>query len=175
MQQYLLTKKKKEKKTGVTNRPQSRNFQAKHDSSSILPSPVSFSLSHSTFIPRFANWRVFSWPSSKRQLEIYFRTELVSHPLYRRELNAARQNRHSFRESYLNSLRYRNVDERGRKKKKRKKYERNLLFFFFRTLHKQLFNELLFSLSRILNVNAYYFISINKIMDMSKLEMACIY
>lgn len=130
MQQYLLTKKKKEKKTGVTNRPQSRNFQAKHDSSSILPSPVSFSLSHSTFIPRFANWRVFSWPSSKRQLEIYFRTELVSHPLYRRELNAARQNRHSFRESYLNSLRYRNVDERGRKKKKRKNMKEIYYFFF---------------------------------------------
>lgn len=175
MQQYLLIKKKKkEKRTGVTNRPQSRNFQAKHDSSSILPSPLSFSLSHSTFIPRFANWRVFSWPSSKRQLEIYFRTELVSHPLYRRELNAARQNRHSFRESYLNSLRYRNVDERGRKKKKRKNMK-EIYYFFFSNIDKQLFNELLFSLFRILNVNAYYFISINKIMNMSKLEMACIY
>lgn len=135
MQQYLLTKKKKGKKNGGYESSPIAEFSGETRFIFDPPLPLSFSLSHSTFIPRFANWRVFSWPSSKRQLEIYFRTELVSHPLYRRELNAARQNRHSFRESYLNSLRYRNVDERGRKKKKkRKKYERNLLFFFFRTL-----------------------------------------
>lgn len=174
MQQYLLTKKKKGKKNGGYESSPIAEFSGETRFIFDPPLPLSFSLSHSTFIPRFANWRVFSWPSSKRQLEIYFRTELVSHPLYRRELNAARQNRYSFRESYLNSLRYRNVDERGRKKKKRKKYERNLLFFFS-NIDKQLFNELSFSLSRILNVNAYYFISINKIMNMSKLEMACIY
>lgn len=52
---------------------------------------------------------------------------------------------------------------------------KEIYYFFFSNIDKQLFNELSFSLSRILNVNAYYFISINKNMDMSKLEMACIY
>lgn len=108
------------------------------------PLPLSFSLSHSTFIPRFANWRVFSWPSSKRQLEIYFRTELVSHPLYRGlgRLNAVRRNRHSFRESYLNSLRYRNVEEGEKKKKKERKNTRIrkkfIICFFFFSLERDL-------------------------------------
>lgn len=52
---------------------------------------------------------------------------------------------------------------------------KEIYYFFFSNIDKQLFNELLFSLFRILNVNAYYFISINKIMNISKLEMACIY
>lgn len=50
---------------------------------------------------------------------------------------------------------------------------KEIYYFFFSNIDKQLFNELLFSLSRILNT--YYFISINKIMNISKLEMACIY
>lgn len=170
MQQYLLTKKKKGKKNGGYESSPIAEFSGETRFIFDPPLPLSFSLSHSTFIPRFANWRVFSWPSSKRQLEIYFRTELVSHPLYRRELNAARQNRHSFRESYLNSTWMREEE-----KKRKEKNMKEIYYFFFSNIDKQLFNELLFSLSRILNVNAYYFISINKIMDMSKLEMACIY
>lgn len=43
---------------------------------------------------------------------------------------------------------------------------KEIYYFFFSNIDKQLFNELSFSLSRILNVNAYYFISINKIMNM---------
>lgn len=134
MQQYRLARKKK-KKGGLQIVP---NAEFSSETRFIFdPLPLSFSLSHSTFIPRFANWRVFSWPSSKRQLEIYFRTELVSHPLYRGlgRLNAVRRNRHSFRESYLNSLRYRNVEEGEKKKKRKKKYKNTkeiyYLFFFF--------------------------------------------
>lgn len=65
--------------------------------------------------------------------------------------------------------------EEEKKKEKKKIWKKFTIFFFFSNIDKQLFNELSFSLSRILNVNAYYFISINKIMNMSKLEMACIY
>lgn len=64
---------------------------------------------------------------------------------------------------------------REEEKKRKEKNMKEIYYFFFSNIDKQLFNELSFSLSRILNVNAYYFISINKIMDMSKLEMACIY
>lgn len=64
---------------------------------------------------------------------------------------------------------------REEEKKRKEKNMKEIYYFFFSNIDKQLFNELLFSLSRILNVNAYYFISINKIMNMSKLEMACIY
>lgn len=64
---------------------------------------------------------------------------------------------------------------REEEKKRKEKIWKKFTIFLFSNIDKQLFNELSFSLSRILNVNAYYFISINKIMNMSKLEMACIY
>lgn len=128
MQQYRLTKKKK-KKTRVTNRPQSRNFQAKHDSSSIplsLPFRFPFLIQLSSRVLRIGACSLGHRQSGN--LKYIFEQNLFLIPCIGglERLNTVRQNRQ--RESYLNSLRYRNVEER--RKEKIQKYERNLLFFF---------------------------------------------
>lgn len=133
MQQYRLTKKKRKENEGYKSSPIAEfSGETRFIFDPPLSSPFRF-----PFLIQLSSrvLRIGACSLGHRQsgnLKYIFEQNLFLIPCIGglERLNTVRQNRQ--RESYLNSLRYRNVEER--RKEKIQKYERNLLFFFSNTI-----------------------------------------
>lgn len=131
MQQYRLTKKKRKRGLQIVpNRGIFRRNTIHLRSSSPSPFRFPFLIQLSSRVLRIGACSLGHRQSGN--LKYIFEQNLFLIPCIGglERLNTVRQNRQ--RESYLNSLRYRNVEEK--RKEKIQKYERNLLFFFSNTI-----------------------------------------